>query len=104
MSCAVCHSVRPGAVRGQQVFGQIGQRRRQMEARRITQTPGEAARNMRRMFATTGYQFTIDVTGHSGSSQRHIRAVINIDPQWSPPKPNAGKLPPLGIFAYYRID
>ncbi|MET0340729.1 MAG: hypothetical protein ABW252_06990 [Polyangiales bacterium] len=65
---------------------------------------GDTARTMRRMFATTGYQFTIDVTGRSGNSQRHIRAVINTDPQWTPPKPNAGKLPPLGIFAYYRLD
>jgi general secretion pathway protein K len=65
---------------------------------------GDAARNMRRMFATTGYQFTIEVTGRSGNAQRRIRAVINTDPQWTPPKPNAGKLPPLGIFAYYRLD
>jgi len=59
---------------------------------------------MRRTFSTTGYQFTIEVTGRSGSAQRRIRAVINTDPQWTPPKPNAGKLPPLGIFAYYRLD
>ena len=70
----------------------------------LVKLEGEVDRNMRRMFATTGYQFTIEVTGRSGNAQRRIRAVINTDPQWTPPKPNAGKLPPLGIFAYYRLD
>ena len=59
---------------------------------------------MRRTFGTTGYLFTIDVTGRVGNAQRRIRAVINTDPRWTPPKPNAGRLPPLGIFAYYRLD
>ncbi len=61
-------------------------------------------KSIRQTFGTTGYIFTLDVTGHSGNSQRHIRAVINTDPNWTPPPPNAGKLPPLGIFAYYRLD
>ena len=64
----------------------------------------DVATNIRRTFGTTGYVFTIEVTGRSGNSQRRIRAVINTDPKWTPPKPNAGKLPPLGIFAYYRLD
>ncbi len=61
-------------------------------------------KTMRQTFGTSGYLFTIDVTGHSGNSQRKIRAVINIDANWTPPPPNAGKLPPLGVFAYYRLD
>lgn len=60
--------------------------------------------NMRRTFGTTGYIFTIDVTGRVGNAQRRIRAVINTDPKWAPPKPNAGRPPPLGVFAYYRLD
>ena len=64
----------------------------------------EVLTSMRRTFGTTGYMFTIDVTGRVGNAQRRIRAVINTDPKWTPPKPNAGKLPPLGIFAYYRLD
>lgn len=67
-------------------------------------TNNDTLQGMRRTFSTTGYQFTIEVTGRSGGAQRRIRAVINNDPQWTPPKPNAGKLPPLGIFAYYRLD
>lgn len=64
----------------------------------------EVKKTIRQTFGTTGHIFSIDVTGRAGSAQRHIRAVINVDPKWTPPKPNAGKLPPLGIFAYYRLD
>jgi len=67
-------------------------------------TDQNALTEMRKLFSTSGSIFTIEVTGHSGISQRHIRAVINTDANWTPPKPNAGRLPPLGIFAYYRID
>lgn len=64
----------------------------------------EVLAEMRRTFGTSGYLFTIDSVGRVGNSQRRIRAVINIDPKWTPPKPNAGRLPPLGVFAYYRLD
>jgi general secretion pathway protein K len=59
---------------------------------------------MRRTFTTTARFIAIDVVGKSGNSQTRIRTVINTDPKWIPPPPNAGKLPPLGVFAYYRID
>jgi hypothetical protein len=39
-----------------------------------------------------------------GRSIKHIRTVINIVDKWTPPKPNAATMPPLGIFSYYRID
>lgn len=58
----------------------------------------------KKAFTTTGYVFTVDVTGKAGSAQRRIRTVVNTDPKWTPPKPNAGKPPPLGVFAYYRLD
>lgn len=63
-----------------------------------------ALRLMRSAFQTSGTMFTIEVTGRAGNAQRRIRAVVNTDPKWTPPPPNAVKLPPLGIFAYYRLD
>ena len=57
-----------------------------------------------RTFSTEGTMFTIEATGRVGRSQRRIRAVVNTDSKWTPPRPNAGRLPPLGVFAYYRID
>ena len=64
----------------------------------------EVLRSIRRTFTTTTNFITVEVTGKSGHSQRRIRTVINIDAKWTPPPPNAGQLPPLGIFAYYRLD
>jgi general secretion pathway protein K len=64
----------------------------------------DVLRSIRRTFTTTTNFITVDVTGKSGHSQRRIRTVINIDSKWTPPPPNAGQLPPLGIFAYYRLD
>jgi general secretion pathway protein K len=64
----------------------------------------DVLRGIRRTFTTTTNFITVDVTGRSGNSQRRIRTVINIDTKWTPPPPNAGQLPPLGIFSYYRID
>jgi general secretion pathway protein K len=58
----------------------------------------------KKAFSTTGYVFTLEVTGKAGTAQRRIRAVVNTDAKWTPPKPNAGKPPPLGVFAYYRLD
>jgi general secretion pathway protein K len=63
-----------------------------------------AMRILRSGFQTSGTMFTIEVTGRAGNAQRRVRAVINTDAKWTPPPPNAGKLPPLGIFAYYRLD
>jgi hypothetical protein len=63
-----------------------------------------AMRILRSGFQTSGNVFTIEVTGRAGNAQRRVRAVVNTDPKWTPPPPNAGKLPPLGIFAYYRLD
>jgi hypothetical protein len=56
------------------------------------------------MFTTSSRFFMIESTGKFGRAQRRIRSVVNVDPDWMAPKPNAGKLPPLGIFAYYRIE
>ena len=61
-------------------------------------------RQLQRMFTTTSRFFTIESTGRVGRSQKRIRTVINIDDKWTPPKPNAATMPPLGIFAYYRIE
>jgi general secretion pathway protein K len=59
---------------------------------------------MRRTFTTTARFIAIDVVGKSGTSQTRIRTVINTDPRWTPPAGTTPKMPPLGIFAYYRID
>jgi general secretion pathway protein K len=59
---------------------------------------------MRRSFTTRAEILTIEVTGRAGRAQTRLRTVVQRDPRWVPPPPNAGAMPPLGIFYYYRID
>ncbi len=33
-----------------------------------------------------------------------IRSVLNFDRPWTPPPPNAGSMPRLGVFHYWRVD
>ena len=33
-----------------------------------------------------------------------IRSVINFDRPWTPPPPNAGAMPRLGVFHHWRVD
>ena len=55
-------------------------------------------------FVTAARIITIQATGHAGRAQVRIRTVMNFHDRWTPPPPNAGTMPGLGIFYYYRID
>lgn len=33
-----------------------------------------------------------------------IRAVLNTDPAWTPPPPNAGQMPALGVIQHWRVE
>ncbi len=55
-------------------------------------------------FATSAFILGIDVTAVSGRAKVRLRTVFNFHPPWTPPPPNAGKMPPLGVFHYYRIE
>ncbi len=60
----------------------------------------------------------IEVTGLSGCRERdeggqcvggwrgrvRLRTVVNFHERWTPPPPNAGSMPGLGIFHYYRVE
>lgn len=55
-------------------------------------------------FVTAARILTIESTGEVGRTRVRIRTVMNFHDRWTPPPPNAGGMPPLGIFHYYRID
>lgn len=44
-----------------------------------------------------------DAEAHCDARVR-VRAVVNKDIRWTPPPPNPGRMPSLGIFHHYRID
>ncbi|MDH3199972.1 MAG: type II secretion system protein GspK [Myxococcales bacterium] len=57
-----------------------------------------------RTFATAARIFTIVATGQVGNSQVRIESVVNFHERWVPPPPNAGRMPGLGVFHYYRVN
>ena len=71
-------------------------------------TPVTIPQNMRteidRSFVTAARILTVESTGVVGRARVRIRTVMNFHDRWTPPPPNAGSMPPLGIFHYYRIE
>lgn len=55
-------------------------------------------------FVTAARIITIISTGVTSRARVRIHSVVNFDQRWTPPPPNAGRMPPLGVFHYYRID
>ncbi len=56
------------------------------------------------VLVTAARILTIQVTGHAGRTTTRIRTVMNFHDRWTPPPPNTGTMPGLGIYYYYRID
>lgn len=72
---------------------------------------------LRRVFLTSAAIIFIQATGRVGAcgddpetrgpgrcTSVRIRSVVNFDRPWTPPPPNAGTMPRMGIFHHYRID
>ncbi|MCS6797108.1 MAG: general secretion pathway protein GspK [Myxococcota bacterium] len=55
-------------------------------------------------FVTAARILTIESTGVVGRARVRLRAVVNFHDQWTPPPPNAGRMPPLGVVHHYRVD
>lgn len=79
--------------------------------------PPAIARDVDRSFVSAARILTIDVTGRAGCrsrdetgfceswrAERRINSVVNFHNLWTPPPPNAGGMPGLGIYHYYRIE
>lgn len=70
----------------------------------LTEADNQTRSQLRQTFTTRASIVSLYVTGKVGQAEKRIHAVVNTDPNWVPPPPNVGKLPPLGVFHYYRID
>jgi general secretion pathway protein K len=55
-------------------------------------------------FVTAARILTIESTGAAGRAHVRLRAVVNFHDQWTPPPPNAGRMPSLGVLHYYRVE
>jgi general secretion pathway protein K len=66
--------------------------------------PADQSAMIEDSFITQAEIFTIQSTGFVGRASVRIRTVVNRWYRWKPPKPNAGKVPGLGVYQYYRIE
>jgi hypothetical protein len=66
--------------------------------------PSDVRREIARSFVTAARILTIVATGNVGRSSVRLRSVMNFHERWTPPPPNAGQMPGLGIFHYYRVE
>jgi len=55
-------------------------------------------------FSSEARVFTIVATAQVGQSQIRLESVVNFHARWVPPPPNAGRVPGLGVFHYYRVN
>lgn len=55
-------------------------------------------------FITSAAIFTIQSTATVGKTRVKLTAVVNTHNRWTPPPPNAGTMPGLGVIQHYRID
>ncbi len=69
----------------------------------VTLTP-EQARALTGTLTTSAEIFTIVASSTVGRSKVEIESVVNFHSRWVPPPPNAGTMPGLGVFHYYRVD
>ena len=66
--------------------------------------PPDRQQDILRSFITEAAIFTIQATGRVGRSEVRLSSVVNFHKKWTPPPPNPGRMPVLGIFHHYRVD
>ncbi len=66
--------------------------------------PQNVRAQVQKSFIASAAIFTIQSTGTVGNTRVRISAVVNFHDRWTPPPPNAGVMPGLGIFHHYRVD
>lgn len=69
----------------------------------VTVSPARMSQ-LDQVLVTAARILTIQSTGHAGRTTVRIRTVMNFHDRWTPPPPNTGTMPGLGIFYYYRVD
>ncbi|MBK8170100.1 MAG: general secretion pathway protein GspK [Sandaracinaceae bacterium] len=66
--------------------------------------PSDRRGGLTSAFVTAARILTLRATGDVGRAHVAIRAVLNTHDRWTPPPPNAGVMPVLGIFHYWRME
>ena len=66
--------------------------------------PEDKRKEIERAFIPSAAIFTIQSTGTVGRARTRVSAVVNFHDRWTPPPPNTGGVPPLGVVHHYRVD
>jgi len=66
--------------------------------------PPDQLRSIEGAFLVSAAIFSIQSTAHVGRARARTTAVVNFHDRWTPPPPNTGKAPKLGVIHHYRID
>lgn len=66
--------------------------------------PRERRGEVNNSFVTAARILTVNVTGTSGRARVRINTVMNFHDRWTPPPPNGGSMPGLGIYHNYRVE
>jgi general secretion pathway protein K len=70
----------------------------------LTVPAGPIRTKLEAAFITSAAIFTIQSTGTVGKTRVKLSAIVNTHNRWTPPPPNAGTMPGLGVIQHYRID
>jgi hypothetical protein len=66
--------------------------------------PPERRQQLTQAFITSAAIFTIQSTATVKNVKLKLTAVVNFHNRWTPPPPNAGTMPGLGVVQHYRVD
>lgn len=66
--------------------------------------PDDKKASIGQAFVTAAQILSVEATCHVGRTRTRIRTVVNFHDRWTPPPPNTGTVPGLGIFHYYRVE
>ncbi len=59
---------------------------------------------LEKQFTVESHMLTIQSAAKVGKAEVKIRSVVNFHNRWSPPPPNAGTMPAIGVLHYWRFN
>ena len=68
------------------------------------EVPTEIRTQATKGFTTGARIFNIVTQGYAGRAKVRLDTIVNFHARWTPPPPNAGRMPGLGILHHYRVD
>ncbi len=66
--------------------------------------PPDKRSQLEAAFIASAAIFTIQSTATVNKTKLKLSAVVNFHNRWTPPPPNAGTMPGLGVVQHYRVD